>query len=94
MSQPIDLERLLLLLHGDRSLFVHLCDAGFLPQQEERYTLEHAEVARVAGTLVHELEVNLSGVEVVLRMRSELVTTRRQMAELVQLLKECEKSAD
>lgn len=88
MTEGIDIERLLSLLHGDRALMHHLREVGFLPESAERYSVEHAELARVAGTLVHELDVNLSGVEIVLRLRSELVTTRQQLADLVQLLNE------
>jgi hypothetical protein len=93
VSEGLDIERLLSLLHGDRALMQHLCDVGFLPEQAEQYRFEHAEIARVAGTLVHELEVNLSGVEIALRLRSELVTTRQQLADLVELLRTRDGSA-
>ena len=65
MTERIDVEGLLALLHGDQALMAHLCEVGLLPEAPEPYTAEHAEIARVAGTLVHELEVNFAGVEVV-----------------------------
>ena len=43
-------------------------------------------MARVVGTLIHELDVNWAGAEVILRMRSEIVATRRQVVELLALL--------
>ncbi len=94
MSERIDLERLLFLLHGDQELFQRLCQEGLLPTGGSLFTREHAEMARVVGTLVHELDVNWSGVEVVLHLRSELVATRRQVSELVSLLNERKTSED
>jgi hypothetical protein len=38
------------------------------------------------GTLVHELDVNWAGAEVILRMRSQLVATQVQVTELLVLL--------
>jgi hypothetical protein len=88
MSTEVRIEQLLVLLHGDHLLLSHLRGVDLLPQNDEGFSSEDAEIARVAGTLVHELEVNLSGVEVVLRMRAELVTTRRQLAVAVRRLRE------
>jgi hypothetical protein len=83
----IDRARLLFLLHEDQALLDRMCDAELLPRGTDRFTLAQAETARVVGTLVHELQVNWSGVEVVLHLRSELVTTRRQATELLRLLR-------
>jgi hypothetical protein len=88
VSEHIDLERVLFLLHGDQELFQRLCEVGLLPTGASVFTSAHAETARVVGTLVHELDVNWSGVEVVLHLRSELIATRRQVRELVTLLNE------
>jgi hypothetical protein len=75
------------LLGGDRELLEQLRGAGFLPKDEGAIAPEHAEVARVAHTLVHELEVNWAGVEVALHLRSRLVAVELQMAELIVLVK-------
>ena len=80
--------RLLALLDGDEELHRLLCESGFVPREEQSLATEHLELARVARTLVRELEVNWAGVEIVLRMRSELLDTRRQVAELLRLLGE------
>jgi hypothetical protein len=86
MSQLITRAALLALIEGDQTLYEKLCDAGLVPRSEDALEPEHLENARVAHTLVSELEVNWQGVEIVLRMRSELIASRRQMAELIRLL--------
>ena len=76
-----------LLLAGDLELYAQLCEAGLVPREDSELAPEHLETARVARTLVHELEVNWAGVEIVLRMRSQLVATRRQLDELAVLVR-------
>lgn len=80
-------ESLELLLQGDAELYVQLCDAGLVPRDDSALAPEHLETARVAYTLVHELEVNWAGVEIVLHMRSQLVATRRQVSELAAIVR-------
>jgi len=75
------------LLAGDRELYALLCEAGLVPHDETALVPEHLETARVAWTLMHELELNWAGVEVVLHMRSRLVATRRQLDELASLVR-------
>ena len=85
---PIARQVLLELLRGEEELLEQLCDAGLVPRDEAQLLPEHADTARLVGTLIHELEVNWPGVEVVLRMRAELLDTRRQVDELLRLLRE------
>lgn len=80
-------ERLRQLLSDDDELYDRLCEAGLVPRDDQALLNEHLETARVVRTLVHELEINWPGVEVVLHMRSELVATRRQLAELAELVR-------
>lgn len=87
MTTRIELQTILDMLHQDRALYELLCEEGLLPSEARRLTVEHVETARVVGTLVHELEVNWAGAEVILRMRSELIATRRQVADLLRLLR-------
>jgi len=51
-----------------------------------RYSEEMLERARVAFELVEELEVNLPGVAVILRLREALARTRRQAFEIARAL--------
>lgn len=80
-------ESLELLLEGDTELYVQLCDAGFIPRDDSALVPEHLETARIAHMLVHELEVNWAGVEIVLNMRSQLVATRHQVSELAAIVR-------
>jgi hypothetical protein len=83
-------ESLELLLEGDRELYAQLCDAGLVPREDSALAPEHLETVRVARTLVHELEVNWAGVEVVLHMRSQLIATQRQVGELAAIVRRAE----
>jgi hypothetical protein len=87
MTSRVARDILLELLEGDEELLGRLYEAGLVPRGEQTLAPEHAETARVVHTLAHELEVNWAGVEVIVRMRSELVATRRQVAELVEVLR-------
>ncbi len=87
MTQPNTRARLLQLLSGDQTLYAQLCEAGLLPREDDELGPDHLETARVVGTLVHELEINWAGVEVVLRMRTELLATRRQLSELAEVIR-------
>ncbi|MET0390517.1 MAG: hypothetical protein ABW321_31385 [Polyangiales bacterium] len=80
-------QTLLQLLAGDDELYVQLCEAGLVPRDDADLAAEHLDTARVARTLMQELEVNWAGVEVVLHMRSQLTATRRQLAELADLVR-------
>lgn len=88
MSERLLLVTLIEFLEGDLEILEHLCEAGLVPREEEALLPEHAEMARVACTLVHELGINWPGAEVILRMRSELAATHRQVEELLALLRE------
>jgi len=90
---PTELRRSLeQLLAEDADLYARLCDAGLVPRDDGALAPEHLETARVVRTLVHELEVNWAGVEVVLHMRSQLVATRRQLAELASVLRDLQRA--
>lgn len=87
MTQPRLQELLQRLLSDDASLAQQLREAGHLPKSDEELTPEQLETARVARTLIHELELNWAGVEVVLHLREELRATRRQVAELAMIMR-------
>ena len=73
-------------LEGDEEFYEQLRARGLLPHDEASLGAEHAELARVTYTLVRELEVNWPGVEIVLRMRRELIDTRKQVEALLEML--------
>lgn len=84
----IDMRALLVLLEDDREVLDELLRLGLveLADEDAGLPVDQAELCRVARTLVRELEVNWPGVEIILRMRSELLATHRQMADLLELL--------
>ena len=47
---------------------------------------DDAERVRVISVLMHEMDVNLAGAEVILHMREELISMRRQFDEVVETL--------
>jgi MerR family transcriptional regulator/heat shock protein HspR len=55
--------------------------------QDPGYSERMLERARVAHNLVQELDVNLPGVSIILRMREEMAELRHQMAEVLSELK-------
>lgn len=55
----------------------------FLRKNEKLYPLDQVDRIRVAQVLIEELGVNLEGVEVALHMREEIITMRRQLAQLM-----------
>jgi len=81
-------QRLLELLRGEEELLEQLWDSGLVPREIDELTPEHAETVRIVDTLIHEMDVNWAGVEVVLHVRAQLVATRQQVAELLALLRE------
>lgn len=87
-------ETVLAMLRGDEQLFEQLCAEGLLPCDEDLLDAEHVELARVAYTLVRELDVNWAGVEIVIRMRAELIAARRQVSDLVALLQQRPRSGE
>lgn len=88
MSERIVRETVLALLDGDVVLYERMRESGLVPTDDAALRPEHAELARVVASLTHELEVNWAGVEVIVRMRSELCATRRQVADLIEVLRQ------
>lgn len=91
MTRRYDLEMLLAVLEHDRELLEEMERLGFIRDEQGGYDEEACERARVVRTLVRELEVNWAGVEIIIRMRDDLMTTRRQLAEALELLRERER---
>lgn len=85
-SRPHD-SILLDLLGGSDDLLTRLREAGLAPEDHEALGPHHADTARVVRVLSEELEVNWEGIEIIVRLRGELVATRRQLAELLARLR-------
>ncbi len=86
MTQKTSRERMLELLEGDGAFLDELCRVGIVPSGE--LTPDQVERVLVARTLVQELEVNLPGVEVILRLRAQLMETRAQYVSLARKLED------
>lgn len=82
-----ELKVLVEIFGNDPDLLELLYEVGAL--RRDAVDLEEAEIeqALVARTLIRELDVNAPGVEIILRMRSELLAHQRQVRELLALLK-------
>jgi MerR family transcriptional regulator/heat shock protein HspR len=62
--------------------------AADAPGEGDAYSEAMLERVRVAANLVNELEVNLAGVAIILRLREELSRTRRQLEQLARRMQE------
>lgn len=69
---------------GDEDLLESLREEGLFPDDEISPT--EAEDLRVAVVLMREMGVNAAGVEVILRLRSRLVTLQSRTEEALRLL--------
>lgn len=87
MTEMVSLERLVEILDGDRNLLAEMEEAELLERGQAEFSDDEVERVRVTRTLVRELGVNWAGVDIILRMREDLLNTRRQVAELVDALK-------
>ena len=67
-------------LLGDEALYDRLVESELVPADEEALCEDDLVTARVVGTLIHELDVNWPGVEVIVRLREELCLARRRQA--------------
>jgi hypothetical protein len=64
--------------------------ADLATDSEAAFSETMLERVRVAANLVDELEVNLAGVAIILRLREELSQTRRKLEQLARRAKERE----
>ena len=91
-GERFTVERALAVIEGDAELIEQLVALGLCERRDDGFSVEEVELMRVARVLVRELDVNWPGVEVILRMRDELLATQRQVAELLDLLRARERS--
>jgi hypothetical protein len=82
MTVHIAYERLLALVEDDRELVTLLISEGLIVQHVEGFTASDLDRAMAARTLLRELEVNLPGIDIILRLREEVNALRHRIAEL------------
>lgn len=87
MTERIKLAVLYEMLEDDREVVEILRECEIITS-EDTLGAEEVEHALVARTLLRELEVNPPGVEIILRLRGQLLATRRQVRELLDRMRE------
>jgi hypothetical protein len=76
-------QHLLELVDGDDELIALLVEEGEIVRSEADDIVQvDLERVLVARTLLRELEVSWPGIEIILRLRSELAAARRRLADL------------
>jgi len=74
-------QHLLELVDGDNELIVRLVEEGLVERNDDTVTLD-VDLVLMARTLWRDLEVEWSGIEIILRFAEELANARRRIAEL------------
>ena len=77
-------QHLLELVDGDDELIALLVEEGEIVRGDDDVVTVDVERVLVARTLLRELEVSWPGIEIILRLRAELATARKRLAELDQ----------
>jgi hypothetical protein len=75
-------QRLVELVDGDQGLIERLVEEGFIERRDGDRVVVDVDVVLAAQTLWRDLDVEWPGIEVILRLRDELVRARRRIAEL------------
>jgi len=70
------------LVGGDEELIIQLVERGMIEHGEGDVVRVDVELVLVARTLWRELDIDWPGIELVLRLRSELAAARKRIAEL------------
>lgn len=75
-------QHLLELVEGDHELITLLVEEGEIVRADDDTVTVDVDRVLVARTLLRELEVSWPGIEIILRLRSELAAARKRLAEL------------
>jgi hypothetical protein len=75
-------QRLLELVDGDDELIALLVEEGEIERRDNDHVQVDVDRVLIARTLLRELEIDWPGVEVILRLREELVQARLRISEL------------
>lgn len=79
---------LVALVDGDADFIDRLYDEGLIEPRTDDRVLVDVDRVLVARTLWRELEIEWPGIEVILRLRDELLAARRRIGELERALDE------
>lgn len=81
MSRSVSLQELIEIVYGDQEIVHELLRFGLLEEEAGGFDARSVDRALTCRTLYRELEVNWAGIEIILRMREELLEVRRRLAE-------------
>ena len=73
-------QHLLELVEGDNELIIRLVEEGLCERNDDIVTIDVDRVL-LARTLWRDLDVDWSGIEIILRLRAELAEARKRLAE-------------
>ena len=82
MTTRFTYQHLVELVGGDDELITRLVEVGEIEQRDDGVAVVDLDRVLTTRTLVRELEVDWPGVEVILRLLTELAEARRRIAEL------------
>jgi hypothetical protein len=75
-------ERLIEVVDGDDELVALLLEEGVIVAHEEGFSAQDVDRVLCSFTLVRELDVNVPGVGIILRLREEVARMRQRLEEL------------
>lgn len=78
----ITFEQLVEIVEGDRELILLLVTEQVIEQHPDGFEAQTVDRVLASRTLIRELEVNIAGVDIILRLREELAEARKRIAEL------------
>ena len=78
----VTLQQLIEVVDGDQELIELLVRERVIEEQPDGFRIEEVDRVLASRTLVREFEVNIAGVDIILRLREELAEARQHIAEL------------
>lgn len=82
MTTRFTYQQLVELVGGDHELITRLIEEGEIEQRDDGVAVVDVDRVLITRTLVRELEIDWPGVDVILRLLSELARARQRIAEL------------
>ena len=82
MSTRVTYEHLIALVDGDHELIARLIEEGEIERRDDGAAVVDIDRVLIARTLVRELGIDWTGLDLILRLLGELGEARRRIAEL------------